>query len=29
VALWIFPRLQSPISAPPAVLRPLLALDPL
>ena len=29
VALWIFQRLQSPISAPPAVLRPLLALDPL
>ena len=29
VALWIFARLQSPISAPPAVLRPLLALDPL
>ncbi|QCH15767.1 DUF2232 domain-containing protein [Synechococcus sp. CB0101] len=29
VALWIFPRLRSPISPPPAVLRPLLALDPL
>jgi len=29
VAFWIFPRLQSPISEPPAVLRPLLALDPL
>jgi len=29
VAYWIFPRLQSPISEPPAVLRPLLALDPL
>jgi len=29
VALWIFPRLRSPISPPPALLRPLLALDPL
>ena len=29
VALWIFSRLQSPISDPPALLRPLLALDPL
>ena len=29
VAFWIFPRLQSPISEPPAVLRPLLSLDPL
>ena len=29
VAHWIFPRLQSPISPPPALLRPLLALDPL
>ena len=29
VAFWIFPRLQSPISEPPAALRPLLALDPL
>ena len=29
VALWIFPRLRSPITPPPAVLRPLLALDPL
>lgn len=29
VAYWIFPRLQSPISEPPALLRPLLALDPL
>jgi uncharacterized protein YybS (DUF2232 family) len=29
VAFWIFPRLQSPISEPPGVLRPLLALDPL
>ncbi|MFM7653587.1 MAG: DUF2232 domain-containing protein [Vulcanococcus sp.] len=29
VAFWIFPRLQSPISEPPALLRPLLALDPL
>jgi hypothetical protein len=29
VALWIFARLQSPISDPPALLRPLLALDPL
>ena len=29
VALWIFPRLRSPITQPPALLRPLLALDPL
>jgi len=29
IAFWIFPRLQSPISEPPGVLRPLLALDPL
>ena len=29
VAFWIFPRLQSPITEPPALLRPLLALDPL
>ncbi len=29
VALWIFPRLQSPISQPPPLLRPLLAIDPL
>ena len=29
VALWIFPRLRSPIPPPPAPLRPLLALDPL
>ena len=29
VAFWIFPRLHSPISEPPALLRPLLALDPL
>lgn len=29
VSLWIFPRLRSPISPPPAVLRPLVALDPL
>ena len=29
VALWIFPRLRSPISEPPELLRPLLALDPL
>ncbi|MEY4297541.1 MAG: hypothetical protein RLZZ423_720 [Cyanobacteriota bacterium] len=29
VAFWIFPRLQSPISEPPVLLRPLLALDPL
>ena len=29
VALWIFPRLRSPITPPPALLRPLLALDPL
>jgi uncharacterized protein YybS (DUF2232 family) len=29
VALWIFGRLRSPITPPPALLRPLLALDPL
>ena len=29
VAYWIFVRLQSPISEPPAVLRPLLSLDPI
>jgi uncharacterized protein YybS (DUF2232 family) len=29
VALWIFPRLRSPISEPPALLKPLLAIDPL
>jgi hypothetical protein len=29
VAYWIFPRLRSPISEPPPLLRPLLALDPL
>jgi uncharacterized protein YybS (DUF2232 family) len=29
VALWIFPRLQSPITQPPLLLRPLLAVDPL
>jgi uncharacterized protein YybS (DUF2232 family) len=29
VALWIFPRLRSPISDPPALLKPLLAIDPL
>ncbi|MFM8259870.1 MAG: DUF2232 domain-containing protein [Vulcanococcus sp.] len=29
VAYWVFPRLQSPITEPPAPLRPLLALDPL
>jgi uncharacterized protein YybS (DUF2232 family) len=29
VALWIFPRLQSPISQPPPLLQPLLAIDPL
>ena len=29
VALWIFARLRSPITDPPALLRPLLALDPL
>ena len=29
VALWIFPRLQSPITQPPPLLRPLLAVDPL
>ena len=27
VAFWIFPRLRTPISEPPALLRPLLALD--
>jgi uncharacterized protein YybS (DUF2232 family) len=29
VAFWIFPRLRTPISEPPALLRPLLAIDPL
>ena len=29
VAYWIFPRLKAPIGEPPALLRPLLALDPL
>ena len=29
VAYWIFARLRSPIAEPPALLRPLLALDPL
>ncbi|QNI71346.1 DUF2232 domain-containing protein [Cyanobium sp. NS01] len=29
VAYWIFPRLQAPISEPPAALRALVALDPL
>jgi len=29
VALWTFPRLQSPISQPPPLLQPLLAIDPL
>jgi uncharacterized protein YybS (DUF2232 family) len=29
VAYWIFPRLQTPISEPPAALRALVALDPL
>jgi hypothetical protein len=29
VALWIFPRLRSPIPPPPPLLRPLLTLDPL
>ena len=29
VALWIFPRLQHPITPPPPLLRPLLAVDPL
>lgn len=29
VAFWIFARLRSPISEPPALLRPLLAIDPL
>lgn len=29
VAYWIFPRLRSPISEPPAALRALVALDPL
>ena len=29
VALWIFPRLRSPVPPPPALLRPLVALDPL
>jgi uncharacterized protein YybS (DUF2232 family) len=29
VAYWIFPRLQAPIREPPALLRSLVALDPL
>jgi hypothetical protein len=29
VAYWIFPRLQAPISEPPAILESLVALDPL
>jgi uncharacterized protein YybS (DUF2232 family) len=29
VAYWIFPRLQAPISEPPALLRALVAVDPL
>jgi uncharacterized protein YybS (DUF2232 family) len=29
VAYWIFPRLEAPISEPPAALRGLVALDPL
>jgi len=29
VAYWIFPRLQAPISEPPAALRALVAMDPL
>jgi uncharacterized protein YybS (DUF2232 family) len=29
VAYWIFPRLKEPISEPPALLRSLVALDPL
>ncbi len=29
VAYWIFPRLKAPISEPPAVLRALVAIDPL
>jgi len=29
VAYWIFPRLQAPISEPPAALRALVSLDPL
>ena len=29
VAYWIFPRLQTPISEPPPLLRPLVAMDPL
>jgi uncharacterized protein YybS (DUF2232 family) len=29
VAYWIFPRLQAPISEPPAALRALVAVDPL
>lgn len=29
VCYWIFPRLRSPISEPPELLRPLVALDPL
>ena len=29
VAHWVFPRLKQELPAPPALLRPLLALDPL
>jgi uncharacterized protein YybS (DUF2232 family) len=29
VAHWVFPRLHQPIPAPPPLLQPLLALDPL
>ena len=29
VSYWIFPRLRSPVSEPPDLLRPLVALDPL
>ncbi len=29
VSYWIFPRLRSPITEPPDLLRPLVALDPL
>jgi uncharacterized protein YybS (DUF2232 family) len=29
VAYWIFPRLKTPISEPPPLLRPLVAMDPL
>ena len=29
ISYWIFPRLQTPITDPPELLRPLVALDPL